>query len=106
TITFMGDSIVTLPIAAAIAIWLLAAGAWRAALAWCVMFGTSLTLVAATKIAFIGWGIGIPGLDFTGISGHAMRACAVLPVAAFLLLRNAGLRICVTGVLAALSAGI
>ncbi|MDO8298083.1 MAG: phosphatase PAP2 family protein [Lacisediminimonas sp.] len=55
-------------------------------------------LVLASKIAFIGWGVGIPGLDFTGISGHAMRAAAVLPVVAYLLLQQAGRRLCACGV--------
>jgi hypothetical protein len=47
---------------------------------------TGLAIVAATKIAFVGWGIGIRSLDFTGISGHAMRATAVIPVIFYLML--------------------
>lgn len=87
-ITFVGDSVLTMPAAAAIVIWLLAGGAGRMAWSWCLLFGSGIFLVVATKIAFIGWGIGIPGLDFTGISGHAMRACAILPVIAVLLLQQ------------------
>ncbi len=76
---------------------------------WCILFGSGLTIVAATKIAFIGWGIGISALDFTGISGHAMRAAAVFPVIFYLLLqrspglaRNAGvvLGLVISGVIA------
>lgn len=88
-LTFVGDSIVTLPAAAAIVLWLASAGAWRMAFAWCVLFGGGSFVVLASKIAFIGWGISLPGLDFTGVSGHAMRACAVLPVLGWLLLRPA-----------------
>ncbi|MDO9280010.1 MAG: phosphatase PAP2 family protein [Polaromonas sp.] len=33
-----------------------------------------------SKLAFIGWGIGIPDIDFTGISGHTMLAMAVYPL--------------------------
>jgi len=44
------------------------------------LFGLAMVIVAATKIAFIGWGIGIESLDFTGISGHATRAALVFPV--------------------------
>jgi membrane-associated phospholipid phosphatase len=89
-ITFVGDSLVTMPAAVAIVLWLATAGAWRLALSWCVLFGLGSFVVLASKIAFIGWGISLPGLDFTGVSGHAMRACAVLPVLAWLLLQNAG----------------
>lgn len=96
-ITGIGDSVVMLPAAAAIAAWLVTGRAWRMAWCWCILFGTGLTIVAATKIAFIGWGIGSSALDFTGLSGHAMRAAAVFPVAFYLLLhkssrlvRNAG----------------
>jgi hypothetical protein len=36
-------------------------------------------------LAFIGWNIGLPGLNFTGISGHSASAMSVLPVMVFLL---------------------
>lgn len=87
-ITGFGDSVVLLPAAAAIAVWLITGRAWRMAWWWCVLFGGGLTIVAATKIAFIGWGIGNSALDFTGISGHAMRAAAVFPVICYLLLQR------------------
>ena len=105
-ITFFGDSVITMPAAAAIAIWLVTAGAWRMALTWSLLFGVALTLVTATKVAFIGWGIGIPGLDFTGISGHAMRACAVLPVVVYLLLQPAGRKLRLVGTLLGAGAGV
>ncbi|MGV3656021.1 MAG: phosphatase PAP2 family protein [Noviherbaspirillum sp.] len=83
-ITFLGDTIVMLPAAMAILGWLAVGRAWRIAFWWATLFAFGLGLVAATKIAFIGWGIGSVALDFTGISGHAMRAAAVLPVLAYL----------------------
>lgn len=100
-ITFLGDSIVTMPVAAALAVWLVTAGAWRMALTWCALFGSGLFLVLATKVAFIGWGLGIPELDFTGISGHAMRACAVYPAVAAVLLTHVRAPLRLAGVLAA-----
>jgi hypothetical protein len=103
-ITFLGDSIITMPAAAAIVVWLVSAGAWRSAVSWSLLFGGAIMLVLASKIAFIGWGIGIPGLDFTGISGHAMRAAAVLPVVAYLLLQQAGRRLCVWAVVIGVAA--
>lgn len=83
-ITSFGDSVVTIPAAVAITLWLLSSRSWRMAAWWIVLFGAGLTLVVATKIAFIGWGVGIAAIDFTGISGHAMRATAVLPIIGYL----------------------
>jgi membrane-associated phospholipid phosphatase len=88
-ITFFGDSVVLLPAALIIAIWLTAARGWRMATVWCAVFGLGLFIVAASKVAFIGWGIGIRSLDFTGFSGHAMRATAVIPVMMYLLMQQA-----------------
>ena len=52
---------------------------------WWLAVGLATLLTTATKLAFIGWGIGISALNFTGISGHAMFAAAVYPVLAALL---------------------
>lgn len=87
-ITSFGDSMVMMPAAAAIILWLVIGRAWRMAFWWSGLFTLGLVLVAATKIAFIGWGIGIRALDFTGISGHAMRATAVIPVIFYLMLQK------------------
>lgn len=103
SLTFVGDSLITMPAALAIILWLATAGAWRLALNWCVLFGLGSFVVLASKIAFIGWGISLPGLDFTGVSGHAMRACAVLPVLAWLLLQSAGPALRRTGLLLAMT---
>jgi hypothetical protein len=37
----------------------------------------------------MGWGIGVPSVEFAGFSGHAFRAAAVIPVACFAALRTA-----------------
>lgn len=83
-----GDSVVTLPAAGAITVWLIAGRAWHMALWWGFLFVAGLTLVVATKVAFIGWGIGISAIDFAGISGHSMRASAILPLIFYLLLHR------------------
>lgn len=80
---------VTLPASVAIGVWVWSSSGRRLALLWGLLFGLGLLLVLITKVAFAGWGIGVRTLDFTGISGHAMRACAVLPVMACLMARNA-----------------
>lgn len=91
-LTSFGGIVVTAPAAAAITAWLMMGRAWRLAGWWCVLFIGGMALVVATKIAFIGWGLGIQALDFTGISGHAMRATAVYPVLFYLvMLRSAPL---------------
>ena len=83
-ITAFGDVVVTLPAAALIALWLIHAHAWRLAGRWLLLFGGVMALVVVSKLAFIGWGIGSVALNFTGFSGHAMRAMAVLPVLGYL----------------------
>jgi membrane-associated phospholipid phosphatase len=88
----LGGLNVTALLALAIAAWLVSARCWRLALAWCLLFGGALALAAASQMAFLGWGIGIRALEFTGFSGHATRAAAVFPVALFLLLERRGLR--------------
>jgi len=84
-ISKIGSSNLMLPAAVAIALWLQTGGARRLCLYWCLLFGGGLLLVAASKIAFAGWGIGIPVLDFTGFSGHAMRSAAIVPTLFYLL---------------------
>jgi membrane-associated phospholipid phosphatase len=88
-ITSFGGITVMAPAAIAITAWLVVGRAWRMALWWCLLFTTGMSLVVATKIAFIGWGIGIRSLDFTGFSGHSMRATAVIPVLFYLILQKA-----------------
>jgi len=88
----LGGLNVTALLALAIAAWLVGARCWRLALAWCLLFGAALLLAAASQMAFLGWGIGVRALKFTGFSGHATRAAAVFPVALYLLLERQGLR--------------
>jgi membrane-associated phospholipid phosphatase len=47
---------------------------------WLVGVFLAVTLTLASKIAFIGWGIGVDAIDFTGISGHSLCAAAAYPV--------------------------
>lgn len=86
----LGGIEVTGPLGIAIAVWLLAGRSWRLSLAWCLLYGAGMALVVVTKLAYMGWGIGIPELKFAGLSGHAMRACAVFPVAFYVAVRHKG----------------
>jgi membrane-associated phospholipid phosphatase len=81
----LGDLSLTLPTGMAIAAWLLAARAWRAAAGWIVVFGFGLALVAATKIAFMGWATGLPALGYKAASGHAAGFTAAFPTLCWLL---------------------
>ena len=86
----LGSISVTGPLGIAVAVWLLAGRSWRLSMSWCLMFCAGMVLVVATKVAYVGWGIGIPEVKFAGLSGHAMRACAVFPVVFYLAFRRMG----------------
>ncbi|MGZ5199613.1 MAG: phosphatase PAP2 family protein [Telluria sp.] len=105
----LGGLNVTMLAALALAGWLAGARCWRRALDWSLAFGVALAVAAASQVAFIGWGVGVRGVDFAGFSGHATRAAALFPVALFLLfersraLRRSGL---VLGALIALAVAL
>ncbi|PKV43567.1 PAP2 superfamily protein [Janthinobacterium sp. 61] len=77
------------PAGVAIALWLLVSRQWRLVLSWSLWYGGGLALVVLSKLAFMSWGVGSSALDFTGFSGHAMRAGAVFPVLMYVLLQRA-----------------
>ncbi|MBP0592113.1 phosphatase PAP2 family protein [Paraburkholderia sp. LEh10] len=104
-ITNFGGAGLTLPLAFAIALWLAFGYSWRLATSWLFLLGVAVALVTATKVAFLGWGVGVRVWDFTGLSGHAMLATAVFPVATFLVLLPAPPAVRIAGVTLALLCG-
>jgi len=60
--------------------------AWR----WVGAIVATTAVTTASKVAFLGFGIGIAALDFTGFSGHSMYATAILPVLAAIIAGRAG----------------
>jgi membrane-associated phospholipid phosphatase len=80
-LTRLGEAQILLP-AAALSILALAHQRQGRQLAsrWLVTLAAAVALTTASKVAFIGWGIGWSALDFTGVSGHAMFAAAVYPL--------------------------
>lgn len=54
-------------------------------LRWLLPVGCALMITAASKIAFMGFGLGIASIDFTGFSGHSTLAASIYPVLAYLL---------------------
>jgi len=83
TVTRLGEAQILLPAMLAMALWLIhRSNARRVVALWLGLTAIAATITTATKVAFIGWGLGFAPLNFTGISGHAMFATAVLPVLA------------------------
>ena len=44
--------------------------------------------VFCTKVAYAGWDIGVPAIDFTGVSGHSFASTSVFAVAGYFLGSN------------------
>ena len=85
-ITAFGDSGLMVPMAIAIALWLVSAACYRLSLLWLGLFLMAGMLVTLTKLLFLGWGVGIHALNFTGFSGHTTFAAMVFPVLTRLIL--------------------
>lgn len=84
TLSQLGDSRLLLPTA----VLLIAIGLWRGhpwARRWVVALLAVGLIVLASKLAFLGWGLGIASIDFTGFSGHAAMSALVWPVILWLL---------------------
>jgi membrane-associated phospholipid phosphatase len=80
-VTRLGEAQILLPALAATLLWFaLRLRASVVAATWVASVGVAALITTVTKVAFIGWGLGYAPLDFTGISGHAMFAAAVLPL--------------------------
>lgn len=97
-VTNFGDITITSLAALAIAAWLFIEDEKRLALWWSLLFAGAMGVVIVTKMAFIGWGIGIRSLDFAGFSGHAMRSAALMPVLFYLILQRTRFSVRIMGV--------
>lgn len=78
-LTNFGDPFLTVPLAGAVVLWLGATRSWRALLTWIACFTAGASLVAASHFAYAAWGLEIPALNLTAVSGHTMLASAVYP---------------------------
>lgn len=80
-LTRLGEAQILLPAGLLVVLTLLRHPDARPLAAWWVVLTSLATLLTtATKVAFIGWGVGSAALDFTGVSGHAMFAAAIYPL--------------------------
>lgn len=85
-LTWLGDSGLLLPAAVSITLWLsLSRRTWPTAALWVLLFGAGSALILASKLAFMGWGIGSARFNFTGFSGHTAISASVWPVALWLI---------------------
>jgi hypothetical protein len=95
----VGHTAVMIPMAGAIVAWLLTEGRWRLAFYWCSLFAFGLSVVALSKIAFLGWGIEMQSIGFKALSGHAFRSTVVIPVFLYVAQQNTSEHWRVTGFL-------
>ena len=80
-VTRLGEIQIVLPAGMIAALVLvLRHGAWRLAVSWMSWLVVAMLLTLASKLVFIGWGMGYAPLDFTGVSGHAMLSAALFPL--------------------------
>ncbi|MDH4390181.1 MAG: phosphatase PAP2 family protein [Aquabacterium sp.] len=80
-ITRLGEAEILLPAMALALLWLVRQPGGRPlAGAWLLATSVAVGITTASKVAFLGYGIGWAPLDFTGFSGHAMFAAAVMPL--------------------------
>lgn len=84
TLSALGDSRWLLPMALVLLITLPRADArlkWR----WLLAIAVTASVTLASKLAFMGWGIGVKSVHFTGFSGHAAMSSVIYPVIGVLL---------------------
>ena len=90
-LTRLGEALILLPICL-VNLWALARLPSTRTLAWHWGLGLWLAVWVAvfSKVAFIGWGIGLSSLNFTGVSGHSMVAAAIYPLSFGIFLSSFG----------------
>ncbi|ALV04632.1 phosphatase PAP2 family protein [Roseateles depolymerans] len=84
-LTRLGEAQLLLPLAAVAVAGLWACKRQRTVVKrWVTGFVLVFGLTLLSKVAFMGWELGIASWDFTGFSGHAVCASAVFPLLAWL----------------------
>lgn len=81
-ITRFGEAQILLPALLVLLVWFffIKPHGRRTATVWMTCVSAAALLTTLTKLAFIGWGVGWARFNFTGISGHAMFAAAIIPL--------------------------
>ena len=82
-LTRLGEAQIVLPVLFVSLGWLLRRPGHAGLVArWCGFVAGAVLVTLATKVAFIGFGVGVAAIDFTGVSGHTMFAALVYPLLA------------------------
>jgi membrane-associated phospholipid phosphatase len=89
-VTGFGDSALLLPVIAWMALVLALAPRKRDVVRWVIAAVACGGTVAFSKLLFMAWGIGPPGLDYTGLSGHTALSMLTWPSLAAVLMRRRG----------------
>ncbi|TFZ45746.1 phosphatase PAP2 family protein [Stenotrophomonas maltophilia] len=84
TLSALGDSRWLLPMALVLLLTLPRVDA-RLKSRWLLAITLTAGVTLASKLAFMGWGIGIKSVHFTGFSGHAAMSSVIYPVVGVLL---------------------
>lgn len=79
-VTHLGSSSLMLPIFGIALAGLWYAGHVAAARIWLLALAVASGITLVSKCLFLGWGIGIAALNFTGVSGHTLLAASIFPV--------------------------
>ena len=80
-LTRLGEAQILLPAAMiTLLVWAAQAQTRQLALRWMALIIVAAFITTASKVAFMGWGMGWAAIDFTGVSGHAMFASAIYPM--------------------------
>jgi membrane-associated phospholipid phosphatase len=82
-ISHLGSSSLLMPILAIAVIGLWLSSQKKVVHLWIIGLTLAVTITVISKVFFLGWGIGIASLNFTGISGHTLLATSILPVLFF-----------------------
>ena len=86
-LTRLGEAQILIPAALLMLLVLFARSETRRfAFNWLALATLATLITTASKLAFLGWGLGLADFNFTGFSGHAMFAAAIYPVLAFTVL--------------------
>ena len=79
-LTRLGEAEILLPLLLVALAVLLRTGKRQLAVLWTALLLLGAVLTTASKLAFLGWGLGIAAINFTGISGHTMFSTTIYPM--------------------------
>ncbi|MDQ6648249.1 MAG: phosphatase PAP2 family protein [Pseudomonadota bacterium] len=89
--TALGDSAVIIPCVCVVTLWLSMSVSTRGLVwRWLLLVAAVAALVIVSKLAFMMWGLSLPGLNFTGLSGHSAMAAMLWPSLFALLVGRGG----------------